>query len=226
MTPPLTVLIAARDVLPALTERAEGSGAEVCAFADAEALKALEVITKRRPSVVALERLFAATARGAALINRIKTDPLLSASEIHIVSPDGDPVRVSPRTESDPVTGGRGTAASAARPAPLLDNIGTRRAVRHRTAASADVMVDGNQATLVDLSTNGAQVISGTVLKPNQRVRMALTDGQGLVRVNGAVAWASFEILPSQGPRYRAGIAFLDPDGPAVEAYCLRHRAS
>ena len=40
-------------------------------------------------------------------------------------------------------------------------------------------MVDGNPATLVDLSTGGAQVLSATVLKPNQRVRVTLADERG-----------------------------------------------
>ena len=67
--------------------------------------------------------------------------------------------------------------------------------------------------------------MSGSVLKPNQRIRMALTDPAGAVRFSGAVAWASFEIPPKSGPRYRAGIDFLDADGAAVDAYCLRHKA-
>jgi len=79
---------------------------------------------------------------------------------------------------------------------------------------------------LIDLSTFGAQVVSTSVLKPNQRVRVALTDDQTNVRLNGAVAWASFEIPPKSGPRYRAGIEFVDADQRAVEAFSVRHRQS
>ena len=61
-----TVLIAAPEHLQALKERDDFSGAQT--FSDAEALRALEVITRKRPDVVALERMFAATTRGAALI--------------------------------------------------------------------------------------------------------------------------------------------------------------
>ena len=46
----------------------------------------------------------------------------------------------------------------------------------------------------------------------------------GNVRFNAAVAWASFEIPPNSGPRYRAGLAFVDADAPAVDAFCIRHR--
>ena len=42
-----------------------------------------------------------------------------------------------------------------------------------------EVAIDGNTATLVDLSIIGAQVVSPTILKPNQRLRMALAEGSG-----------------------------------------------
>ena len=82
-------------------------------------------------------------------------------------------------------------------------------------------MIDGNTAVLVDLSIGGAQVLSASVLKPNQRVRVTLTDARGSIRVNGMVAWATFEIPP----RYRAGIEFLGGDSAAIQAYALRHKA-
>ena len=185
--------------------------AEILTFADADALHALEAITKRRPAVVALERLFAATPRGAALIHRVKADPSLRASEIRVVSHDSDYVRVSPRP--------------AAPPAAPLDQRGTRRAPRVRMSPRADATIDGHQATLIDLSTVGAQVVSAGALKPNQRVQMVLADDSGLVRFSADVAWAFYEIPPKGGPRYRAGIAFLDADAAAVDAYGLRHKA-
>jgi PilZ domain-containing protein len=86
------------------------------------------------------------------------------------------------------------------------------------------VLVDGNLALLVDLSTIGAQVLSPTVLKPNQRVRMALSDEHSSVRFNASVAWASFEIPRNTNPRYRAGIEFIDADKSAVNAYLARHK--
>ena len=45
------------------------------------------------------------------------------------------------------------------------------------------------------------------------------------MRFNAIVSRASFEAPPDGGPRYRAGIAFLDADGDGVDAYCLRHKA-
>src|SRR5439155_7520587 len=72
-----TVVIASADLLPALERRNATDNGEVLAFSDLEAHRALEEIVKRRPGVVELERQFAATPRGAALITRIRADPTL-----------------------------------------------------------------------------------------------------------------------------------------------------
>ena len=226
------MLIAASDLLPTLKQRVGDVQGELLTFADTEALRALEVIAERRPSVVALERLFAATPRGAALINRIKSDPSLIDAEIRVISHDSDYTRVSPRKPSaaapaqpPAVATMPPVPAAAAVVAPSLDYRGTRRAPRFQIAAKVEVIVDGNMATLVDLSIFGAQVVSASVLKPNQHVRVALSDEAGNVRFNAVVAWAAFEIVPGSGPRYRAGLEFANAQEPAVEAFSLRHKA-
>ena len=64
-------------------------------------------------------------------------------------------------------------------------------------------------------------MLSATVLKPNQRVRLTLPDAGGIIRISGTVAWATFEIPP----RYRAGIVFVGAgESAAIEAYALRHK--
>src|SRR5580765_483620 len=97
MTIKRTVTIAAAAQVVAVKLITGGVNGEVLAFSDYDALRVLEVITERRPRVVALERLFAATPRGAALINRIKADPSLVESEIRVVSHDSDYSRVLAR---------------------------------------------------------------------------------------------------------------------------------
>ena len=216
--PVSTVLIAAPEHLQTLKEREDFSGAQT--FSDAEALRALEVITRKRPDVVALERIFAATTRGAALINRIKADPKLSSCEIRIVAHDSAYSRV-PAGPPAAVNDGAAVAV-AAPPAPAtapLDQRGTRRAPRFKIVDGVEVMVDGNAATLVDMSVVGAQVISVTILKPNQRIRMSIAEGKKPLRFSAGVAWASFE-LAKTGPRYRAGIEFFDAEAEAVQKFC------
>ena len=189
------------------------------AFADVEALRALEAITKRRPAVVALERVFAGTPRGAALINRIKADPSLQQSEIRVVAIDTDFARLASRAPAAKAAPSGTKAKAAATPSAVrLDQRGTRRAPRVRIGGQIGVMVDGNHAVLVDLSAVGAQLVSTTILKPNQRVRVSMSDDHGSIRFNASVAWASFEIPPNSGPRYRAGIEFLDADAASVLA--------
>jgi len=209
---PCTILIAASDLLPALKERVGDLNGEVLIFSDDEVLPALEAIVKRRPQVVALERLFAATPRGAALINRIKADRSLADSEIRVLALDTDYERVLPR--SSPVA------------PPTLDQRGTRRAPRAVMAGDVPVLVDGKSAKLIDLSTMGAQVVSTAIIKPNQSVRMTLKDDQASVQFNAAIAWASFEISPKGSPQYRAGVSFVNGDSAAIDSFCVRHRQS
>jgi hypothetical protein len=195
------VLIASTDYLPVIKER---SGFEsALAFADTEALRALDVITRFRPEVVALDRLFAGTSRGAALINRIKADPALNLCEIRIVPNENPPAR---------------GAVAPAPAAGALDQGGTRRAPRYDNI-QVEVLIDGNAATLVDLSLVGAQVLSPTILRPNQRVRLVLPDPTRPIRLAAWIAWASFEMPPDGPARYRAGVEFFDADPDAVAGF-------
>lgn len=205
------MLIGAADLLPGLRERAGSINGEVLAFADADALSALETITKRRPAVVALERMFAVTPRGAALINRIKADPALRQSEIRVLEHDSDYQRIVPRTPPPS--------------APALDQRGTRRAPRFKMAANVTAQVDGKLATVIDLSTVGGQVVCPVKLTPNQNIAVTLPEPGTTIRFTAAVVWTSFEIPPNSGPRYRAGLDFQDADAEVVAAFCERNKA-
>ena len=204
------MLVAASDLLAGLKERVGAIDGDLLTFTDVDALNALQVIVKRRPQVIALERMFAVTPRGAALINRIKADPTLRQVEIRVLAHNSDYKRVVPR--------------AAAPAAPALDQRGTRRAPRFRIAKNVSVLLDGKSGTLVDLSTVGAQVVSPTGMKPNQHLVMALVDETSNVQFNASVAWTSFQNLAS-GPSYRAGINFDDADPAAVDDFCARHKA-
>ena len=221
-----TVLIASAEWLPTFTAR-RGDAGELLTFTDDDVLRALDAITSRRAAVVVLERTFASTPRGAALISRIKADPALTQTDIRVVSPEGASTRASPRRPFDGSRDGAVgvVAAPPAAPPQPREQRGTRRAPRFKMAGSFDVRVDGHLVDLVDVSTIGAQVISTVALKPNQRVPLALSDTHGAVRCHAVVTWASLERLPQSGPRYRAGLEFLDANTAAVDAYCSRHKA-
>jgi CheY-like chemotaxis protein len=215
-----TVLISPSEHLTLLKGQT-GEGGEVIAFADSEALQALAAITRKKPNVVALEQQFAATSRGAALINRIKADPSLSSCEIRIVTAAVD-ARSGTQPQdntSDAITAGATAAAVADPPAEkvALDKRGTRRSPRFKMAEGAEISIDGNPAMLVDMSIVGAMALSQNVLRPNQRVRLSLLHTRA-IRFSGRVAWASFE-MPKGQRQYRAGIEFFDADPAAVQEF-------
>lgn len=220
---PPTVLIATTEHLGSFKEREELGDAIM--FADTEALKALDVITRQHPDIVLLDRVFADTTRGAALINRIKADPSLGACEIRIVEDDRRYSQVPPpRVEAT-------AGASMDHMAPIvieelptpLDQVGTRKAPRFKIGNGVDVEIDGNPATLVDLSVSGAQVVSPTILKPNQRVRFIMPSNKPPLRLKAEVAWAAFEI-PKGLSRYRAGIQLFGTDPAAMMRFIDRNK--
>ena len=232
---PSAVLIGASDVMAALRERTRASGDALC-FADSEPLQALKAITTHRPPLVVLERLFAATPRGAALINRIKSDPSLSHAEVRVVSHSGDYVRTvsapAPVAMAAAVAAGEADAG-AVDVAPLepprpLDWHGTRRAPRHRLREGMEALLDGGPALLVDLSVIGAQAVSPRALRPNQKVRIVLQQDNDIVRLRGGIVWAKFELARSPAePHYRVGVEFTDAEATAawLESFCQKNQA-
>lgn len=231
------LVIAAHNLVDALRERVEADG-DVLTYPDSEPIQALQTIMEHRPGLVVLERLFAATPRGAALINRIKSDPQLAHVEVRVMSHTGDYSRqvVKPSAPS-PATadhaGGTATAVQAAgstvatEEAPRsLDWHGTRRAPRFRVRSGVELQLDGNPASVIDLSIVGAQVISPTVLRPNQKVRINIPNDDFTLRFRGAIAWAKFELPkpPVTNPQYRAGIEFMDGDAKAIESIISKTR--
>jgi hypothetical protein len=246
------VIIAALNLTPSLCERLADEG-ELLTFADTEPIQALQTILEQHPRLIVLERLFAATPRGAALINRIKTDPQVAQAEIRVMSHTGDYTRVVSRgaaavAAAESAASGppahavvetvvetaavetmerEDEPAGDAAPAPprQLDWHGTRRAARYRIRQGVEIQLDGNPANLVDLSVMGAQVISATILRPNQRVRISVPTDDFVMRFRGAVAWAKFELpKPTEPPRYRAGVEFNDADPAAMDEYCNKHK--
>jgi hypothetical protein len=239
-------------------------GGAALRFSDAQPLEALEAITLHRPALIVLERFFAATPRGAALINRIKADPGCSNAEIRVLSHTGDysrvivkpegaaatmPPQAAPTPAATPVAAPAPAQAPAAAPAPAatappstattaptaatappqatattahLDWRGTRRHPRFRMKDGIVLQIDGKDATVVDLSEGGAHVVSASVLRPNQKVRVSLPLEPD-ARLRATVAWASFELPKgSSGPRYRAGIEFNESD-PRIAGFAQRN---
>jgi hypothetical protein len=215
------VLIGPSDALPSLQERLDPS-ADIQLFTDSEALEALDHIIKAKPALVAMQDEFADSSRGQALINRIKDDATLASVEVRVMAKNPSQNRVAVKRGSH---GGGGAAVAVDEPKPALDQKGTRRAQRVRIKDGVEVAVDGNPAVLVDLSKVGAQVVSPTVLKPNQRVRVVMGNGAGAVKCSGAIAWAAFEMPKGMPTRYRAGIDWgVTPEAENVQSFAEKNK--
>ena len=219
--PSRIVLIGPADTLPALQERLDPA-AEVQTFSDSEALEALDHIMTAKPDLVAMQDEFSATPRGTALINRIKDDPSLDQTEVRVMAKNPKENRVAVKR------GGHASGAAVAveEQKPALDKKGTRRAPRFRIKDGVEVAVDGNAAALIDLSTVGVQIMSPTVLKPNQRVRVVIGDAKNQIKCAGSIAWAAFEMPKGMATRYRAGVDFgTTADAKALDGFAKKNKA-
>src|SRR5574339_775722 len=133
----VSVVVAASNLMPALRDRLADE-CDLLTFADTETIQALQAILEQRPRLIVLERLFAATPRGAALINRIKTDPQVAQAEIRVMSHTGDYTRVVSRGGAAALAVESAVSAPAHAPAEAL--IGEATAVE--IAAPPDVDED------------------------------------------------------------------------------------
>ncbi len=216
---PPVVLITAPDAARVL--RAEPDfERHILVFADTDALRALEVIGEHRPNLVVLSPEFLATARGATVVDRIRTDPELSHTHIRVLSDVNEYVHlVSQRVQAglEPET------TMPGEPLPQ-DYPGTRVGGRLRLRPDVAVRLDGDPATLVNMSRSGAQVLVPRALRVRQRVRMSVEGQARSFRVKASVMWVSFERSTKTVQQvYRAGVAFVDADPQLIEAFCARH---
>jgi hypothetical protein len=203
----VTVLIGPKALAASLEQHPDARGNELLVFAEEQVCEAVEHIVRRRPRIVALPEKFALSPRGMALVHRVAIDPQLAGTQVLMIGTDGSAVPVPPE--------GRPTWLP-------VDIAGTRRVPRIRMRRGIDVQIDGATAALVDLSTMGAQVVSPTVLRPSQRVRLILPVDSYTIRAVGTVAWASFEIPKSKSqPQYRAGLEFSVADPEPLLQFCL-----
>lgn len=207
----VTLLIGPQALATFLAQHPDTRDTELRVFEEAEVCAAVEHMVRERPRVVALPEKFARSPRGTALTHRIAVDAQLAGTQVLMIDTDGAAVTI-------PVD---------LRPTWLpLDAAGTRRVPRIPMRKGLDIQIDGTTAALVDLSTMGAQVVSTTVLKPRQRVRVVLAVEPYLIRAAGTVAWALFEI-PKGGhpPHYRAGLEFSTADPEPLLQFCIEQAA-
>lgn len=211
---PAVIVIARSEQAAGLRKRL-ATDSTVVLFSEAEALKALDAVLDHAPRILALDRTFAATARGAALVRQVKSETHASVTDVRVLAEDEDnqPLILSGRIAS---------VESVLKASHPLDYCGTRRALRFAVVHEVAVAVNGERGRLINLSFAGAQVVVPLRVRPEESLRLALMDGSDETRVRGVVAWSTAE---PNGPMviYRAGVEFVDPDTQRLEGLCIRH---
>jgi PilZ domain len=196
---PCTLFIGSEPLLAAWNARAK-SVDTVIPVAHTDLSQALEMIGTRRPEVVVIEQAVAASGSGSALMARLHNERYERGIEIRLLPAE----RAADLMSSEPGDVHPQVWLSVlAEPLPARPQ---RRAARVRAHEDEKALIDGTPVVLLDVSSNGVQVRSGTVLRPQQRVRLVLPPERGSVKTAAVVAWSTFEIGPT--PHYRAGIAF------------------
>jgi PilZ domain-containing protein len=217
----VTILIAEPQLLTTLRNEVTVTGRSLC-FSASNLASALESIRALRPQIVGVESTFARSDKGRAFIDRLIVSTQ-AASEIQLVSHAGGRWTLTPLSV-DPGTASRPQAVPAPG-VPAQAGLNTRRAPRFPVFTPAEAVIDGKPTNLVDISVLGAQVVSDPVLRPKQKIKVALPDvEETILRFTAHVAWSVFEKpRPEKAPHYRAGMEFSDATALALAAYCQRH---
>jgi hypothetical protein len=210
------VLIAPEEVLAGWSARA-ARPVGILALADVDDEHALEVIRRRRPTVVVLMQMFASSARGASFVSQLRGRADLAGLDIRLL-----PASRSSLLGSAEVLAGH-VLANAAQPLPQGP---LRRAPRLTMPSGVEMRVEGACAALVNVSPLGAQVVSPTALKPRQQVEIVIDRYDVNLHTTAKIVWSSLEL--SRGAiAYRAGLAFPDahPEVLKLEAIAAAQAA-
>ena len=193
----------------------------------------LEATLRDRDAVTAESEAACNAARAAISEAEARYQDLRDSSErrirdLQLELLEGAPHTVSPTDHDvtplgdDPSRAGTIGASTAAVASSF--NTPERQASRHVLTDEVQVQIDGAPAILVDLSANGAQILSPTALKPNRIVKLLIPFDRNPILCKGKIVWARLE-PPSAGRplKYRGGIFFTAVDELGVEAF-LRKR--
>ena len=224
----LTIVIADVTRMAAIRSGLPLSG-RVVQFTNFDLSSALEAIKRDEPRVVAIDALLVETQQGAGLIKRVESLAKAGCAIRLIVRGNRawtttEHGAQSPTDEAPmglaSATPGRSAVVAAAK-----TGANTRRAPRFPMLDSLNAAVEGGQASLVNISVLGAQVVSQPVLRPGQTVKIALPDQDDMLRLTAHVAWSTFQQSKQGTMVYRAGVAFTDAAQEAIDDYCRRYGA-
>jgi len=194
---------------------------------------AIQSIRAYRPNLVAIDVVFAETPAGSAFADSI--EQIGSSIAVRIIVRQDGKWATAPRqksTPSEPIAATQSTVVApqpeivAAVPVVDIPPANTRRAPRFKVRSPLEAFVEGGRATLVNLSSHGAQIISVPSLRPNQKIKVGLADSDDTLNLIAVIAWSSFEMTASAPePFYRVGLEFDSAAQKTIDAYRRRYCA-
>jgi hypothetical protein len=224
----LTIVIADVTRMAAIRSGLPLSG-RVVHFTNFNLSSALEAIKTDEPRIVAIDALLVQTQQGLGFMKHVESLAKAACAIRLIVR--GNRTWTTTEHDARPPTDeaaiGR-ASATPCRPAVVAaakTGVNTRRAPRFPMLDSLNAGVEGGQASLVNISVLGAQVVSQPVLRPGQTVKIALPDQNEMLRLTAHVAWSTFQQTKQGTAVYRAGVAFTDAAQETLDDYCRRYGA-
>ena len=224
----LTIVIADVTRMAAIRSGLPLSG-RVVQFTNFNLSSALEAIKTDEPRMVAIDAELVHTQQGLGFIKRVESLAKAGCAIRLIVrgnrawtTTERD---VPPPTEESPIGRAAATPCRSAVVAAAKTGANTRRAPRFPMLDSLNADVEGGQASLVNISVLGAQLVSQPVLRPGQTVKIALPDKDEMLRLTAHVAWSMFQQTKQGMMVYRAGVAFTDAAQETLDDYCRRYGA-
>ena len=217
----LTIVVADVTRMAAIRSGLRIAG-RVAYFASSSLGSALEAVQTHGPRVVAIDSAIVQTQQGSGFVKRVETLALPNCAIRLIIQSNG--AWKTTERELPPAPDAIAATGAAARPtAPAGPPPNTRRVPRFPMLDAINAAVEGGQATLVNISVLGAQLVSVPVLRPGQTVKIALPDANDLLRLTANVAWSTFQQTAQGTAVYRAGVAFTDAAKETLDDYCRRY---
>jgi hypothetical protein len=228
MASDLTIVIADVTRMAAIRSGLPLSG-RVVQFTNFNLSSALEAIKTDEPRVVAIDALLVQTQQGMGFIKRVESLAKAGCAIRLIVH--GNRVWTTTEHDAQPPADEKPIGPALAPPsrsavvAAAKTGTNTRRAPRFPMLDALNAAVEGGEASLVNISVLGAQLVSQPVLRPGQTVKIALPDRNEMLRLTAHVAWSTFQQTKQGTVVYRAGVAFSDAAQETLDDYCRRYGA-
>ena len=191
------VLVASEHLVARWSEQASAP-ADFIAVVDTDAQHALEIIRRHNASVVVLEQVVSASAKGLALVQALRSNREFDHLDI----------RMLPEARAGAL-GHHATGRALAHMSTPLGRQPSRRVRRLALKPGTRARLNGSDVDLVELSVSGAHVISSAIVKPHENVWIVIARAGESHRAKGTVAWSRAE-FDAHRLCYHAGVAFAE----------------